>query len=124
MAYLAQRRDRSTYATGFLTPPEVATMHKLLDPLLDVEVRSWGGYEQVGLRQGSGRVRGISACLHGVCCHREKRHGKPLLSIALTLFDTGDIALCREVQRTRGTVVRYTRAIGSISSHTLLQASS
>ncbi|CAM9642092.1 unnamed protein product [Ectocarpus sp. 6 AP-2014] len=36
----------STYTTGFLPPPDVNVMAKLLDPLLDVEVQSWGGHEQ------------------------------------------------------------------------------
>lgn len=40
--------ERSTYKTAFLPPPEVAIMLKLLDPILDVEVKAWGGHEQVG----------------------------------------------------------------------------
>lgn len=39
---------RSTYRTGFLPPPDANVMLKLLEPLLDVEVQAWGGYEQVG----------------------------------------------------------------------------
>lgn len=38
-------RNWSTYKTGFLTPPEVGIMKKILDPLLDIEVRAWGGHE-------------------------------------------------------------------------------
>eukprot|EP00903_Cladosiphon_okamuranus_P019122 g17594.t1 len=36
----------STYRTGFLPPPDANVMLKLLEPLLDVEVQAWGGYEQ------------------------------------------------------------------------------
>ena len=39
-------RDWSTFKTGFLPPPDVAVMHKLLDPLLDVDISSWGGHDQ------------------------------------------------------------------------------
>ncbi len=42
------KRNRSTYRTGFLPPPDVNVMLKLLDPLLDVEAQAWGGHEQVG----------------------------------------------------------------------------
>ena len=37
---------RSTYKTGFLPPPDVAAMTKILDPLMDVDLKAWGGYEQ------------------------------------------------------------------------------
>lgn len=42
----AALRGWSTYKTGFLPPPDVAVMEKLLDPLLDVDISSWGGHDQ------------------------------------------------------------------------------
>ncbi|CAM9097727.1 unnamed protein product [Phaeothamnion confervicola] len=38
-------------ATEFLTPPVYQTMEKVLKPLVDLKVRSWGGYEEAERRR-------------------------------------------------------------------------
>eukprot|EP00752_Nemacystus_decipiens_P011547 g10253.t1 len=36
----------STYRSGFLPPTDTSVMLRLLEPVADVEVQAWGGYEQ------------------------------------------------------------------------------
>lgn len=52
--------NRSTYRTGFLPPPDANVMLKLLEPLLDVEVQAWGGYEQASHTHNCPRWRNIA----------------------------------------------------------------
>ncbi|CAM9487380.1 unnamed protein product [Choristocarpus tenellus] len=50
-------RTWSTHVSDFMTPPDVAIMQKLIKPLADVEISSWGGHEQLS-RQYMQEARG------------------------------------------------------------------